>query len=111
MLGVCAGLVHKLNETVSAGFPLSISAILLTISNGNTLTGMGLGGKTLLSGWRGKAYKEWTIVNSVTWGTGFPLTPLINELVPGTGFSGTLRPDLVSAASLYTTNSHDAISE
>jgi hypothetical protein len=68
-------------------------------------TGMGLGGKTLLSGWRGRAYKEWTFVNTVTWGTGFPLTPLINELVPGTGFSGTLRPDLVSAASLYTTNS------
>lgn len=68
-------------------------------------TGMGIGGKSLMSGWRGRLYKEWTFVNTVTWGTGFPLTPLINETVPGTGFSGTLRPDLVPGTSVYTTGS------
>lgn len=68
-------------------------------------TGMGLGGKTLMSGWKGKLYKEWTLVNAVTWGTGFPLSPLISELVPGTGFTGTLRPDIISGTSVYTTNS------
>jgi hypothetical protein len=56
-------------------------------------TGMGLGGKTLLSGWRGRLYKEWTFVNTITVGSGLPQTPLINEIVPGTGFSGTIRPD------------------
>ncbi len=68
-------------------------------------TGMGIGGKSLMSGWKGRLYKEWTLQNVVTWGTGFPLTPLINEIVPGTGFSGTLRPDFVPGTSIYTTGS------
>jgi hypothetical protein len=68
-------------------------------------TGMGIGGKSLMSGWKGRLYKEWTIQNVVTWGTGFPLTPLINEIVPGTGFSGTLRPDFVPGTSIYATGS------
>ena len=63
-------------------------------------TGMGLGGRTLLSGWRGRFYKEWTFVNSITYGTGLPQTALINEEVPGTGFTGTLRPN-TTGASLY----------
>jgi len=56
-------------------------------------TGMGLGGGTLLSGWRGALYKEWTFSTSVAAGTGLPLTPAILEPIPGTGVSGTLRPD------------------
>jgi hypothetical protein len=68
-------------------------------------TGMGIGGKSLMSGWKGRLYKEWTLQNVVTWGTGLPLTPLINEIVPGTGFSGTLRPDIVPGTSIYATGS------
>ncbi len=68
-------------------------------------TGMGIGGKSLMSGWKGRLYKEWTLQNVVTWGTGLPLTPLISEIVPGTGFSGTLRPDLVPGTSIYATGS------
>ena len=68
-------------------------------------TGMGIGGKSLMSGWKGRLYKEWTIQNVITWGTGLPLTPLINEIVPGTGFSGTLRPDIVPGTSIYATGS------
>ncbi len=60
-------------------------------------TGMGLGGRTLLSGWRGKLYKEWTFVNTVTYGTGLPQTVFINEEVPGTGITGTLRPNSTGA--------------
>lgn len=56
-------------------------------------TGMGLGGGTLLSGWRGAVYKEWTFLTSVSAGTGLPLTPAILDPIPGTGVSGTLRPD------------------
>jgi hypothetical protein len=56
-------------------------------------TGMGLGGHTLLSGWRGLAYKEWTILTNITLASGLPQTPLDPGSVPGTGFSGILRPN------------------
>jgi len=60
-------------------------------------TGMGLGGKTLLTGWKGKLYKEWTFVNTVTAGSGLPQTPIFLAAVPGTGFTGTIRPDITGA--------------
>jgi len=61
-------------------------------------TGMGLGGKTLLSGWKGRLYKEWTVMSQVTYGTGLPQTPIYLAVVPGTGFTGTIRPDTTGAA-------------
>ncbi|MFT4111513.1 carboxypeptidase regulatory-like domain-containing protein [Silvibacterium sp.] len=63
-------------------------------------TGMGIGGGTLMSGWLGRMYKEWTIVNTIAAGTGMPETPVYDAIVPGTGFSGSIRPDRTSA-SLY----------
>lgn len=63
-------------------------------------TGMGLGGGTLMQGWLGRIYKEWTIVNTVTAGTGLPETPVYLAAVTGTGFSGSIRPDR-TAASIY----------
>jgi hypothetical protein len=39
-------------------------------------TGMGINGHTLLSGWRGVAYKEWTVVATVNAASGLPLTPI-----------------------------------
>ncbi len=36
-------------------------------------TGMGLGGGTLLSGWRGALFKEWTFATQITAGSGLPL--------------------------------------
>jgi len=62
-------------------------------------TGMGIGGGTLLSGWRGALLKEWAVISSVTAGTGLPLTPSYPIAVPGTGFTG-IRPDY-TGASLY----------
>ncbi len=50
-------------------------------------TGMGLGGKTLLSGWRGVAYKEWTILASINAASGMPLTPFDPVAMPGAGAS------------------------
>jgi hypothetical protein len=38
-------------------------------------SGMGMGGGTLLSGWRGKLIKDWTFLDSIHLGTGLPLTP------------------------------------
>ena len=56
-------------------------------------TGMGLGGHTLLSGWRGVAFKDWTILMSVRTATGTPLTPVYFVQVPGTSYTGTIRPN------------------
>jgi hypothetical protein len=55
-------------------------------------TGMGTGGGTLLSGWRGALLKEWTVQTQITAGSGFPETPIYLQAVPGTGVTGTVRP-------------------
>jgi hypothetical protein len=57
-------------------------------------TGMGMGGNTLLNGWRGKLLKEWTITSLINAGSGLPETPVFLATVPGTGITGTIRPDL-----------------
>ena len=60
-------------------------------------TGMGIGGGTLLSGWRGRLVKEWTAMTQISAGTGLPETPIYLATVPGTGVTGTIRPDLTGA--------------
>jgi len=63
-------------------------------------TGMGLHGGTLLSGWRGALFKQWTFLTMLTAGTGLPLTPVYPVPVSGTGITGPVRPEY-SGASLY----------
>ena len=65
-------------------------------------SGEGLGGGTLLGGWRGRMLKEWTVLGNMTFGTGLPETPLYPAIVPGTGDSNIIRPDL-TGASIYNT--------
>ncbi len=60
-------------------------------------SGMGIGGGTLLSGWRARLLKEWTVTSTITAGSGLPETPIYLAAVPGTGFTGTIRPDLTGA--------------
>jgi trimeric autotransporter adhesin len=60
-------------------------------------TGQGVEGGTLLSGWRGKAYKEWTLLTNITVGTGMPESPSYLAAVPGTGVTGSIRPSLTGA--------------
>ena len=60
-------------------------------------TGMGLGGETLLSGKKGALFKEWTFLNQITLGSGLPETPVYLAAVPGTGFTGSVRPDYTGA--------------
>jgi hypothetical protein len=55
-------------------------------------TGMGLGGGTLLTGWRGRAFKEWTVVSTLTVGSGLPETPIYFEVVPGSSATTIIRP-------------------
>ncbi|HTV82130.1 MAG TPA: carboxypeptidase-like regulatory domain-containing protein [Acidobacteriaceae bacterium] len=60
-------------------------------------TGMGLGGGTLLSGWRGRLFKEWSFLTAITAASGTPQTPVYLAAVPGTGVTGTIRPDVTGA--------------
>jgi hypothetical protein len=60
-------------------------------------TGMGLGGETLLRGRKGLLFKEWTFLSQLTAGSGLPETPISLTAVPGTGVTGTIRPDYTGA--------------
>ena len=62
---------------------------------------MGLGGETLLSGWRGRFFKEWTVMTQITAGSGLPENPIVLAGVPGTGYTNIIRPD-PTGAPLYT---------
>src|SRR6185437_8145101 len=64
-------------------------------------TGMGLRGGTLLTGWKGALFKEWTFATQITAASGLPLTPIYLAAVEGTGVTGTIRPDYTGAP-LYT---------
>jgi len=70
---------------------------LLTVTTQYT-SGMGVGGGTLLGGWRGTLLKEWTVTNKLSAGSGFPLTPVYFAAVSGTGVTGSIRPDYTGAA-------------
>lgn len=60
-------------------------------------TGMGLAGGTLLSGWKGALFKQWTFATEITAGSGLPQTPVYLAPVQGTGVTGTIRPDYTGA--------------
>jgi hypothetical protein len=60
-------------------------------------TGMGLRGGSLLSGWRAKAFKEWTASTVVNFASGMPLNPQFPGIVEGTGLPGSIRPDYTGA--------------
>lgn len=60
-------------------------------------TGMGLKGGALAAGWRARFLKEWTLSSQLSAGSGLPLTPIYLAAVPGTGVTGSLRPDFTGA--------------
>jgi outer membrane receptor protein involved in Fe transport len=60
-------------------------------------SGMGIGGGTLVKGWKGALFKEWTIASQIDAGSGFPLTPVYPLAVHGTGVTGPVRPDYTGA--------------
>jgi hypothetical protein len=61
-------------------------------------SGMGFAGGTLLNGWRGVLLKEWTFASQITVGSGLPLNPVYLAAVPGTGVTGTIRPNYTGSA-------------
>lgn len=62
-------------------------------------TGMGLAGGSLMTGWRAKLYKEWTVQTQVTAGSGLPQTPIDSSIVVS-GFSAFVRPS-ITGESIY----------
>jgi hypothetical protein len=65
--------------------------------SGQYTTGVGVRGGTLLSGWKGAMFKDWTVGSALTIGSGTPLNPGYTASVAGTGVTGSLRPDLTGA--------------
>ena len=61
-------------------------------------TGVGIGGGTLLGGWRGALLKDWTFTTQITAGSGLPLTPIYFAAVRGTGVTGSIRPEYTGAS-------------
>lgn len=57
-------------------------------------SGEGLGGGTLMNGWRGRVLKEWTLQGTLAVGSGLPETPIYPVAVPGTGYTSVIRPSL-----------------
>jgi hypothetical protein len=60
-------------------------------------TGMGMGGRSLMSGWPGRVYKEWTVAAQISAGSGLPETPVYLAAANGSGVTGNLRPDRTTA--------------
>jgi hypothetical protein len=56
-------------------------------------TGVGVTGGTLVDGFWGSLYKDWTVTAQMNVGSGLPLTPISFVVVPGTGTVG-VRPSL-----------------
>ena len=59
-------------------------------------TGMGSAGGTLLTGWRGRLYKEWTVQTQISAGSGLPQTPIDSSVVVA-GYSAFVRPNVTGA--------------
>ena len=45
-------------------------------------TAVGRGGGMLINGWKGTLLKNWTVTNTISLGSGFPLTPVIGWCAP-----------------------------
>lgn len=75
---------------------------LLNVSAQYT-SGEGLGGGTLMSGWRGRLLKEWTLQTTLSAASGLPETPIYSVAIPGTGNTTAMRPSLTGAP-IYVSN-------
>ncbi|MBI4266639.1 MAG: TonB-dependent receptor [Acidobacteria bacterium] len=60
-------------------------------------TGAGITGGTLIDGWKGRLFKDWTFTGQLTTGSGLPLTPVLLTPVRGTGVVGTVRASTTGA--------------
>lgn len=54
-------------------------------------SGMGLKGGSLMKGWPGSLYREWTVSIQMKYGSGMPATPYSPYVIPGTAYANVLR--------------------
>jgi trimeric autotransporter adhesin len=66
----------------------------LLSANVQYTSGQGIGGGSLMEGWRGTVLKEWTFVTTITAGSGLPETPVYSAYTPGTTEAGYIRASL-----------------
>ena len=50
-------------------------------------------GGSLLKGWKGALFKEWTLSSQINKSSGLPLTPVYPSTIRNTGVTGPVRPD------------------
>ena len=107
--GVTAGSASSSPQAVVAQNWLDLNAErgLSTFDQRNLLnaaiqytSGVGLGGGALMTGWRGKLLRRWTVTGQITTASGLPQTPIYLAAVTGTGVTGSLRPN-VTGESVY----------
>jgi hypothetical protein len=74
---------------------------VVTLS-GQYSTGVGLGGGALMSGWRGRLFKDWTFLTNISAGTGLPENPTDSAIIVA-GLTGPARPEYLGG-SIYTSS-------
>jgi hypothetical protein len=94
--GAAAIAQNWLNPRAERGLSTFDQRHLLNVQAQYT-SGQGLGGGDLMRGWSGRLLKEWTVLTTIVYGTGLPETPSYLAAVPGTGFTGTIRPNPTGA--------------
>ncbi len=77
-------------------FPTFDQRHLLT-SSCNTAPAWAIGGGTLLSGWKGALYKEWTVHVAHHRGHRFATIADYLAAIQGTGVTGSIRPEYTGA--------------
>jgi hypothetical protein len=70
----------------------------LVVASVQYTSGVGVGGGTLMDGFRGALLKGWTLTANLSTGSGLPLTPVFLTSVPGTGVTGSIRGTLTGAS-------------
>ena len=51
-----------------------------------------------MEGWHGRLLKDWTALTTILAGSGLPETPIYFATVPGTGMTGSIRPNVTGAS-------------
>jgi hypothetical protein len=73
--------------------PSSFDQRHLVSAQGQYTTGQGIAGGTLVDGFWGTLFKDWTVTSQLSRGSGLPFTPISFAAVTGTGIVG-VRPAL-----------------
>jgi len=97
--GAGGGLAQNWLNLAAERGPSNIDQRHLLNAQWQYTSGVGVGGGALMTGWRGKVLKDWTVTNQINVGSGLPLTPTYPEQVAG--INGSNVRASYTGASLY----------